>query len=171
MSADLGTRKGAKIEDVSNDGSWQNGQDWAKLNMKDLPIKAVNEINLKKEDHQLYNDECLVLDDKWINKQLTLEYSLTKQRGTRQHCCSVVVLAAKPLWRYRTLSAWSITLAVSNACFMELRAATQNRLKDAFFPLILGLAHEPIGVQFRLPPRPFDMTPKCGNSIDPECMP
>ena len=69
MVADLGTRNGAKIEDVSEDSKWLNGQNWCK-NIKEIfPIKSVNKINLSNDDVKLYKEENLVL------KQLLVDYS------------------------------------------------------------------------------------------------
>ena len=44
MPADLGTRKGAKLEDISENSVWQNGYPWMKKNMKEFPIKTYQEI-------------------------------------------------------------------------------------------------------------------------------
>ena len=46
MTADIGTRKGATLKDVSENSLWQNGHDWAKLKKRDFPIKSVHEIKL-----------------------------------------------------------------------------------------------------------------------------
>ena len=70
MTADIGTRKGATLKDVSGNSLWQNGHDWAKLK-RDFPIKSVHEIKLNNDNLKLYNDESLVLNDEWISKQLT----------------------------------------------------------------------------------------------------
>ena len=44
MTADLGTRKGAKIEDVSQNSLWANCQDWAKMDKQQFPKKYFTEI-------------------------------------------------------------------------------------------------------------------------------
>ena len=44
MPADLGTRKGATVKDVSMDSKWQNGYDWMKLNSSEFPMKSYEEI-------------------------------------------------------------------------------------------------------------------------------
>ena len=46
MLVDLGTRKGAKLVDVSQDSQWINGYEWMKLDQNDFPTKTVNEIKL-----------------------------------------------------------------------------------------------------------------------------
>ena len=73
--SDIGTRKGATIKDVTENSLWANGPEWAELERENFPIKSVNEIKLNNEDVKLYNDENLVLNDMWISKQLSVEYS------------------------------------------------------------------------------------------------
>ena len=76
MTADLGTRKGVKIEDISENSSWLNGPEWAKKE-EQFPIKSSHEIKLSKEDVKKHNDEMLkadILDIEWINKQLSAKY-------------------------------------------------------------------------------------------------
>ena len=46
MLADLGTRKGAKLNDVGEDSDWFKGQQWMKLNESSFPVKKVSEIIL-----------------------------------------------------------------------------------------------------------------------------
>lgn len=50
MIADLGTRKGATINDVSNSSKWINGYDWMKLDIKEFPISSAE--NLKLDEFQ-----------------------------------------------------------------------------------------------------------------------
>ena len=68
--ADIGTRKGAKIEDVCEGSVWMNGYSWASLPESEFPIKSVHEIKLSAQDRKLCEFEKLILDDDWINKQL-----------------------------------------------------------------------------------------------------
>ena len=49
MTADIGTRKGVKIKDISENSSWINGQNGAKYD--NFPIKSVKEIKLSYEDN------------------------------------------------------------------------------------------------------------------------
>ena len=75
MTADLGTRKGAKIEDISENSLWQNGQHWGTLSEKELPIKSVCQIKLTTADLEFHNNESLVPNEQWINKQLVFNYN------------------------------------------------------------------------------------------------
>ena len=75
MMADLGTRKGAEIVDISANSSWYNSLDWAKTEIECFPIKSVNEIKLTNNDITLHRDESLILNDEWISKQLAINYS------------------------------------------------------------------------------------------------
>ena len=75
MTADLGTRKGAKIEDISENSLWQNGPHWGTLSEKELPIKSVCQIKLSTADLEFHNNESLVPNEQWINKQLVFNYN------------------------------------------------------------------------------------------------
>ena len=46
--ADLGTRKGARIEGLSEDSPWINGYPWMRLDEKDFPSKTVVDTKLQK---------------------------------------------------------------------------------------------------------------------------
>ena len=63
MTADIRTRKGAKLEDVLEKGQWRNRREWAKVERKDFPTKSVHDIKLSNEDIKLYNAESLVPND------------------------------------------------------------------------------------------------------------
>ena len=44
--ADLGTRKGVKIDDIVEGSSWINGPEWARQDRSSFPIKSVDELRL-----------------------------------------------------------------------------------------------------------------------------
>ena len=46
MVADIGTRKGAKIEDVKPGSPWIEGHEWMRKDPADFPLKSVGEITL-----------------------------------------------------------------------------------------------------------------------------
>jgi len=50
MIADTGTRKGTLLEDVNQDSNWMNGFEWMTKDIIQMPIKAVNQLNLSHED-------------------------------------------------------------------------------------------------------------------------
>ena len=75
MMADLGTRRGAKLSDVSENSPWIIGHEWAKYGKEHFPIKSISDIKLSKEELKGYSEEKLDLSDtNWINKQLSDEY-------------------------------------------------------------------------------------------------
>ena len=63
MIADLGTRRGAKISDVSPDSLWINGYAWMKLEKEHFPIQSISEINLTPEQKKEFDLECLDPED------------------------------------------------------------------------------------------------------------
>ena len=75
MMADLGTRKGAEIVDISANSLWCNDLDWGKTDIECFPIRSVNEIKLTNNDITLHRGESLILNDEWISKQLAVDYS------------------------------------------------------------------------------------------------
>ena len=48
MTADISTRRGAKISDILGNIIWINGHKWAKYNRDIFPIKSVRYIKLRK---------------------------------------------------------------------------------------------------------------------------
>ncbi len=50
MIADIGTRRGAKVEDVSADSPWQNGFPWMTKEVSEFPAKSYAEVKLSDEE-------------------------------------------------------------------------------------------------------------------------
>ena len=57
--ADMGTRKGATIPDVSSESRWICGSEWMRGNRKDFPAVNVNDIRLKKAEVEAIKKESL----------------------------------------------------------------------------------------------------------------
>ena len=73
MIADLGTRRGAKIEDVSLGSQWQDGFVWMKLDTSKFPVMSYDEIKLNsteiadiKKEMVLYNDNLTAIG--WLQE-------------------------------------------------------------------------------------------------------
>ena len=47
--ADLGTRKGLKVNDVGPGSDWLEGLEWMKGNVSEFPVKSISEINLSND--------------------------------------------------------------------------------------------------------------------------
>ena len=62
MIADIGTRKGAKLEDVSENSVWIKGLDWMHKDKSEFPVSTVNEIKLCMSEKSIYNEEILKND-------------------------------------------------------------------------------------------------------------
>ena len=75
MTADIGTRKGAKLGDISESSPWMCGHAWAKLNEKDFPIRSASQIKLSAQDLKFHNDESVIPNSDWINKQLSRDFN------------------------------------------------------------------------------------------------
>ena len=50
MIADLGTRKGATLENVNKDSAWINGFQWMKLDSSCFPVKCAEDLKLSESD-------------------------------------------------------------------------------------------------------------------------
>ena len=65
MIADLGTRRGAKLDDVDQNSQWINGYDWMKRDPDTFPAKSAKEVILINEEMQEVKKESL-LDEREI---------------------------------------------------------------------------------------------------------
>ena len=52
--ADLGTRKGAKISDISEGSVWMNGFDWMREERSEFPVKSVDDLKLSDDEFKDY---------------------------------------------------------------------------------------------------------------------
>ena len=59
MIADLGTRKGAKLEKVLENSVWINGLEWMRKDRSEFPVSTVSEIKLNKNETGEYNSEII----------------------------------------------------------------------------------------------------------------
>ena len=65
MPADLGTRRGATLKDVSVESIWQNGFEWMKMKPSNFPIKSYEEIKQACENsNELIKQPDLVVNRK-----------------------------------------------------------------------------------------------------------
>ena len=58
MIADLGTRKGARVEDITRNSEWVNGKVWMRLCESEFPVSTVSEITLSGTDKSEVSNEC-----------------------------------------------------------------------------------------------------------------
>ena len=88
MIADLGTRKGAKIEDVGPNSSWIQGYPWMHEAEAQFPIKTIrelvlstiekNEANKEKVMDDLYFDKLRCLATKYVPNEVGTRYTFSK---------------------------------------------------------------------------------------------
>ena len=62
MIADLGTRKGARILDITQNSEWVNGKAWMSLNESEFPVSTVSKITLNCTERSKASSECNKLD-------------------------------------------------------------------------------------------------------------
>ena len=73
MTADIGTRRGAKLTDISDTSPYVTGPEWAQYDKDLFPVKSANEIKLSQTDLKNIDAETLKLDltdTDWVQKQL-----------------------------------------------------------------------------------------------------
>ena len=80
MIADIGTRKGAKLENVSENSVWIKGLDWMHKDKSEFPVSTVNEIKLCTSEKSIYNEEILKNDytDLSFSNQDTCNFAKSK---------------------------------------------------------------------------------------------
>ena len=61
MIADLGTRRGVTIEDVTSESVWQTGFDWMKLDVSMFPVKTVDQVKLNSSEEKEVNKEMAII--------------------------------------------------------------------------------------------------------------
>ena len=61
MTADIGTRKGAKIKDIKQDSEWINGKPWRSMEECDFPLKTVQDIALSQGEADEMEKETINL--------------------------------------------------------------------------------------------------------------
>ena len=85
MIADLGTRKGVKLDQINQASTWRNGFDWMKLDSPQFPIKSSKEINLSTEEIKVMKNESIVDNDHHNMGVFTVNQtsSATEQRHIR----------------------------------------------------------------------------------------
>ena len=60
MIADIGTRRGATLEDISAESVWINGYPCIKLDVKEFPTKTIEEIKLDQQELNAINTETQI---------------------------------------------------------------------------------------------------------------
>ena len=93
--ADLGTRKGAKLECVGPDGEWTNGYEWMRGEEADFPVKTVEQVILDNEARsEARKEEIIVefLNDNYFFGHLSMpERKVPEEVGRRYDFCNYVI--------------------------------------------------------------------------------
>ena len=105
MIADLGTRKGANIEDIGPDSVWNRGLPWMRDEESNFPLKSVDDIVLSTREKADANKERILeenIDSPFCN---TGTYSMTKyvpsEVGERFKFSNYIINPTK--YRFRTV--------------------------------------------------------------------
>lgn len=62
MVADIGTRKGARIQDISENGVWVVGHPWMKLEKEEFPVKSIKDLRLSSKEKDQHDEESLQIE-------------------------------------------------------------------------------------------------------------
>ena len=91
MIADLGTRKGVKIEDVAEGSNWIKGYDWMSGPEKDFPTKTLEEINLSQKDLDEVSKETMVVKSFHVGRRAIVERETDEQIELRYRFSSYLL--------------------------------------------------------------------------------
>ena len=58
MMADLGTRKGARVKDITQTSEWVNGKEWINRCESEFPVNTVNQITMSGAEKSAVRSEC-----------------------------------------------------------------------------------------------------------------
>ena len=58
MLADIGTRRGATLEEVNGQSKWINGHEWMRLDKSEFPVKTAQELKLSESEVLEFQKEC-----------------------------------------------------------------------------------------------------------------
>ena len=93
--ADLGTRKGARLECVGPDGEWTNGYEWMRGDEEDFPVKTMEQVILDNEARsEARKEEIIVefLSDNYFIGHLSMpERKVPEEVGSRYKFCDYVI--------------------------------------------------------------------------------
>ena len=76
-SADIATRRGAKLADISPNSVWVTGHDWAKHEREKFPIKSFQSLKMSNNEVESFKKELLgndLSDPEWIRQQTSENY-------------------------------------------------------------------------------------------------
>ena len=79
MIADLGTRKGVKIEEVAEGSNWINGYPWMSGPEEDFPTKTLEEINLSQKDLDEVSKDTMVVKSFHVGRRAVVERETDEQ--------------------------------------------------------------------------------------------
>ena len=100
MVADLGTRKGAKIEDVGPNISWINGLPWMRGKEAEFPVRTIEEIRLSGQERGEANIERVGSESENTDSYVVANH-VSKEVGVRYKFSQYLINPNK--YRFRTV--------------------------------------------------------------------
>ena len=125
--ADLGTRRGVKIEQVGPDSEWINGKPWMRESVDAFPLKSAQDLVLSAKEKADLNKEKLLPDVDFTKEAMCAYTSVPDEVGDRYKFSNYVVNPCK--FRYRTV------LRIVGFVFLFIRKISvkrTERLKRTF---------------------------------------
>ena len=62
MVADIGTRKGDRIQDISENSLWVVGNPWMRLEEEEFPVKSIKDLRLSSKEKDQHDEESLQIE-------------------------------------------------------------------------------------------------------------
>ena len=84
MPADIGTRQGSSIKDISTDSVWQQGYEWMKLPTESFPVKTYHDIKQKCKEASDNSNELLIQTSKGNHANNSLSLISSQKVNTKE---------------------------------------------------------------------------------------
>ncbi|XP_066927799.1 uncharacterized protein [Clytia hemisphaerica] len=157
MLADIGTRRGSKLNEVDKDSKWINGHDWMHLDQNSFPIKSAKELKLTEREMEevqkevqinIHHAEC---PTKEFEKRYTFSNYLLDPNY--RSFTKVTRIMAYVIRYFKNLRSKKYSTSTPNIVIKEVPQLTDEEISAAELYYFKKAADE---VRHFLPPKKFE---------------
>ena len=94
VMADLGTRKGARVKDITQTSEWVNGKEWMNRCESEFPVSTVSQITLSEAEKSAVSSEC-------NNPDITDQIYTINSYGYERPCSPARIVPGEVNFRYK----------------------------------------------------------------------
>lgn len=91
MIADIGTRRGAKISDITDDSKWIKGYEWMSLPEKQFPLSTLADVQVKRAELDEVEKEKIIIKSFFANKEAEISTYAAKQIESRYNSSDYLI--------------------------------------------------------------------------------